>query len=590
MVDGASVTVPPQQVVYRALNPADLRTRDSDNLETGALSFVASLNAFFAWSPISLAVDNGATVIKPDDRSSLQMGRWIFSSGGNVSEAPIDGTTYGRKDGAWSAIAADTISFQALPADSVVRNLQAKSREVVSIRDFGAIGDDAADDTAAFQAGFDAIASGEISHIFIPDGTYRVADSIKVTSQVITGRCITGQSRHGTVIKQMTDNMPIFEFTSVNLHHTWDWSNFTATWDNPQDGNTNAAVWLWTGLGASNRSMYNCTFEKLYITNCYWAMKGADVLFWGNCTRDVWCSTRGGFVDLNGTAGNPKVLWEGIYISGGAAGVYLFNVQAMNCEYQVEVNGTSSPMIFDGSGGTHHIRHWALEVANYAASAILFDVQNSKLICYGTMYADTLTIGAAATVVAFRGTQARCFVENFKFSLASHGAGSSFFVSAYSATTGRNIRFGDIEGTFTAYAATPIAALMDFGGSVTPAFVTVDRWNDPGRAIAAGDADVALVYDSARTINFGVALTAARKVVLPPSGAASGQTMFDGRMFEVVKLTSAGTGFDINIYLNDGVTLVASIPAATATARVKLSFSRSNPSGGGGLGFFTVVP
>lgn len=41
----------------------------------------------------------------------------------------------------------------------------------VSVKDYGAVGDGAHDDAAAFRAAFDAVSGGGI--VFIPEGTYR---------------------------------------------------------------------------------------------------------------------------------------------------------------------------------------------------------------------------------------------------------------------------------------------------------------------------------------------------------------------------------------------------------------------------------
>jgi hypothetical protein len=53
---------------------------------------------------------------------------------------------------------------------AVARTLQAKLRDIVSVKDFGAVGDGVTDDTAAIQAAIVAHRNGEI--VWFPDGTY----------------------------------------------------------------------------------------------------------------------------------------------------------------------------------------------------------------------------------------------------------------------------------------------------------------------------------------------------------------------------------------------------------------------------------
>jgi len=61
----------------------------------------------------------------------------------------------------------------------VVRTAQAKMRDIVSVKDFGAVGDGVADDTVAIQAAIDAHDS-----IWFPKGTYKVSATIRASRVV----------------------------------------------------------------------------------------------------------------------------------------------------------------------------------------------------------------------------------------------------------------------------------------------------------------------------------------------------------------------------------------------------------------------
>ncbi len=72
-----------------------------------------------------------------------------------------------------------TGSYLAAGAGAVSRTIQAKLAERLSVKDFGAVGDNVADDTAAIQAAIDASILQGLSHsVFLPAGKYKTSDTI----------------------------------------------------------------------------------------------------------------------------------------------------------------------------------------------------------------------------------------------------------------------------------------------------------------------------------------------------------------------------------------------------------------------------
>jgi hypothetical protein len=90
----------------------------------------------------------------------------------------------------------DWVGFEQAGANAVARSAQDKMRDVVSVKDFGAVGDNTADDTDAFEA---AIATGK--GIYIPAGTYRLTRTLDTRSLGLgNGKAIIGAGRSASVL------------------------------------------------------------------------------------------------------------------------------------------------------------------------------------------------------------------------------------------------------------------------------------------------------------------------------------------------------------------------------------------------------
>lgn len=99
-----------------------------------------------------------------------------------------------------TSVQANWVGYTPGGTGAVSRTAQAKLREFVSVSDFGAVGDGATDDSAAFAA---AIAAHDF--IFIPAGTYLV--NVDLTG--IRGKVFYGEGRDKTVLSNV-DNDPVF--------------------------------------------------------------------------------------------------------------------------------------------------------------------------------------------------------------------------------------------------------------------------------------------------------------------------------------------------------------------------------------------
>jgi hypothetical protein len=101
-----------------------------------------------------------------------------------ITSAKIaDGAIVNADVNASAGIVATKLAFTQSGAGATVRTVDSKLKDVVSVKDFGAVGDGVADDTAAIQAAITASTS-----IVFPAGTYKTISSISIPSnRVLVG-------------------------------------------------------------------------------------------------------------------------------------------------------------------------------------------------------------------------------------------------------------------------------------------------------------------------------------------------------------------------------------------------------------------
>lgn len=97
-----------------------------------------------------------------------------------LSEAPASGSSIRvlMLGTAGPVQSASTLSFTQAGTSAVTRTVDSKLKDVVSVKDFGAVGDGVADDTIAIQA---AINNSHRKVVYFPSGIYKVTDTLNIT-------------------------------------------------------------------------------------------------------------------------------------------------------------------------------------------------------------------------------------------------------------------------------------------------------------------------------------------------------------------------------------------------------------------------
>ena len=108
-----------------------------------------------------------------------------------ISELPVADSPVSPSDvapflqnGVTKQASIDQFGFLPAGANAVTRTIQNKLRDIVNVKDFGAVGDNIVNDTAAIQSAINAVSAAGGGTIYLPAGTFRVTTTINVASNI----------------------------------------------------------------------------------------------------------------------------------------------------------------------------------------------------------------------------------------------------------------------------------------------------------------------------------------------------------------------------------------------------------------------
>jgi len=175
----------------------------------------------------------------------------------------------------------DSLNFLQSGTGAAARTIQAKLRDTVSVKDFGATGDGTTDDTAAIQAAIDSLSRGTV---FFPNGNYRTTDNVELKSYVdLQGQgarftCTASWEDGGTFLSDGGVAVYDIEISGFTFDGGGSWS--ATAFDHPYDGGSSNTVGFnngHIGITASNASrninIHDNIFKGLEagleMGNCY---------------------------------------------------------------------------------------------------------------------------------------------------------------------------------------------------------------------------------------------------------------------------------------------------------------------------------
>ncbi len=187
------------------------------------------------------------------------------------TDPPADGAQilarYGQALPPGTTADADAVSFQPAGSGAVTTTVQEKLREVVSVKDFGAVGDGTTDDTGSITA---AISAATLANrtLYFPAADYKVTSSLTVT-------CSTYMENGGYLSPSgLAANAVVFNVTARTTHE-----NIRIQGNQAYDPANGTIGIRPTGLNASRSTFVNCSVVNLK----YGAVCNTFSVLWLNC-------------------------------------------------------------------------------------------------------------------------------------------------------------------------------------------------------------------------------------------------------------------------------------------------------------------
>jgi hypothetical protein len=280
------------------------------------------------------------------------------------------------------------IGFLQAGTSAITRTAQAKMRDIVSVKDFGAVGDGVADDTAAIQAAINYALTGsgnfpvtQTVKVVIPAGDYKITSTLSANKRV----WITGDGCWATRLICTTAGTTFFGIT-LRPNVGGGVPIIGAILENFQIVGNGGATRC-SGIDTGSTSPYTITkslFQNLIMFDVATGMEvgdGADNTFYNNRFRNIL---------VTGT---------------GATGVTAYGIRLQSCVYcsfdGIEVTGVASTAwAWHGTGGWNSFTQIAVDGVSY------LDIPNSSI--------DTWTIEGiiATSVIGAAGSQSLKFDGN----------------------------------------------------------------------------------------------------------------------------------------------------------------------------------
>lgn len=305
-------------------------------------------------------------------------------AGTKISELPVATALTGAElvpvvqSGATKQTTLAQMPYVPAGTGAVTTTVQAKLRETVSVKDFGAVGDGVADDTAAIQA---ALNAGVGKIVYLPSGDYLISSKLLIPAQ--TGLCGeipgigTGENRGATLVAALSLSDYILENKNITASPSDPW------W---HGGHVEGISFRNKGGGTASGFNVGPCGDSSVIKHCkfYYLVTGLKV---------------------GGTATNLGVQvscnLDSVTFYGGTTGLLFQQCTYTAAVKNLMLDGCATPVRFQDCGGTFHcsVDRWHAENLPTATEIFYVNNCNGSFIEIGAGSAETGTASATISVV-----------------------------------------------------------------------------------------------------------------------------------------------------------------------------------------------
>jgi hypothetical protein len=152
---------------------------------------------------------NGLRLIVGQDYNETGYSQVTLTAGADNGDEFVFDIGYNYDSAA--SVDAQDVTYKLPAVDSVFTNVEAKLSEIVSVKDFGAVGDGATDDTDKIQAAIDSLPNG--GTVQLPAGSYKVTHQIQIQKPI----SIVGSVGSTFLLSNMTTGTVL----SLNTPSAW---------------------------------------------------------------------------------------------------------------------------------------------------------------------------------------------------------------------------------------------------------------------------------------------------------------------------------------------------------------------------------